>query len=382
MENRRKIKMAVIFMIIIFLFPLIFILSRKEKFSPEENRNLKEFPEVSPESILEKKFMEDFEAYLSDHFPARLEFIRTKMNMERLSGKDCINNIYITDDRLIEKLPKPDYDEVKRSVSAINNFAENYNTEVFISVVPTSAGIYQCDLGKFSPQINQHKFITDVYSELNSNITAIDVFNTLASASDEYIYYRNDHHWTSRAAYTTYKHIIPKLGFSAVDESLYDIEHVSDDFRGTFYSKCLYDGPKADIIDIYSCINGFSAQSVIMNDGLKNSESDDIYFREFLKKNDKYCVFLGNNRAFTDIRTNVDNGKEILIIKDSYANSFVPFLIQHYSRISLVDPRYVKGSIEDFANPNDYDQVLFLYNASTFSQDKNIKTLCRNCKFN
>ena len=57
MENRRKIKMAVIFMIIIFLFPLIFILSRKEKFSPEENRNLKEFPEVSPESILEKKFI-------------------------------------------------------------------------------------------------------------------------------------------------------------------------------------------------------------------------------------------------------------------------------------------------------------------------------------
>ncbi|MDE5916693.1 MAG: hypothetical protein K2G62_01030, partial [Oscillospiraceae bacterium] len=77
---------------------------------------------------------------------------------------------------------------------------------------------------------------------------------------------------------------------------------------------------------------------------------------------------------------NVDNGREILIIKDSYANSFVPFLIQHYSRISLIDPRYVKGSIEDFADPDDYDQVLFLYNASTFSLDKNLKSLCRNSK--
>ena len=110
-----------------------------------------------------------------------------------------------------------------------------------------------------------------------------------------------------------------------------------------------------------------------MNDGTKESHAGDIYFREYLKTNDKYCVFLGRNQAYMNIKTNVRNDKKILVIKDSYANSFVPFLTQNYSEISVIDLRYVKNSIKDFANPNDYDQVLFLYNASTFSTDQNVK---------
>ncbi|MGN0621954.1 MAG: DHHW family protein [Porcipelethomonas sp.] len=377
MENRRKTKTAVLFLIIIFALPIILIFSKKEYFSPEENRSLEKFPEVSAENIRDKSFMDDVESYLSDHFPARLGFVRTKMNAERIAGKNCINGIYITDERLIERISEPDSEATENSVGAINNFAEKCSADVFVSVVPTSAGIYREETGRFSPQLNQHAVITDIYKRFSSDVTAIDVFNPLSAASDEYIYYRNDHHWTSRGAYIAYKSIIAKLGFSAVSEDYYDIEHVTDDFKGTFYSKCLYDGVKADVIDIYSCKNGFEAESVVMNDGAGETVADDIYFREFLSGNDKYCVFLGENRAFTDIKTNTENGKSIMVIKDSYANSFVPFLVQHYSRITVIDPRYVKGSLEDFADPDEYDQILFLYNASTFSTDKNLRSLLR-----
>lgn len=375
MENRRKIKTAVIFIVIIFFLPLVLIFSEKKKFSSEENRDLEKFPKISVENIKDKSFMDGVESYLSDHFPMRLSFVRTKMSMEQMTGKNCINGIYITEDRLIEKLPEPDYEAIEDSVETINSFSEKYDADVFVSVVPTSAGIYRDEIGQFSPQINQRGFINDVYKRLGSDVTSIDVYSSLSAVSDEYIYYRNDHHWTSRGAYTAYKSAITKLGFSAVPEKNYDIEHVADGFKGTFYSKCLYDGIKADVIDIYDCKNGFKAEEVTLNDGGEESVTDDIYFREFLDENDKYCVFLGRNRAFTDIKTNVQNEKSILVIKDSYANSFVPFLVQHYSRISVIDPRYVKGSIENFTDPDDYDQILFLYNASTFSTDKNLKRI-------
>ena len=86
-----------------------------------------------------------------------------------------------------------------------------------------------------------------------------------------------------------------------------------------------------------------------------------------------YFRYPCSNRAFTDIKTNAGNRKKILVIKDSYANSFVPFLTQNYSEIAVIDLRYVKTSVTDFVNPDEFDQTLFLYNASTFAEDKNVK---------
>lgn len=112
-----------------------------------------------------------------------------------------------------------------------------------------------------------------------------------------------------------------------------------------------------------------------MNDGINEQHTNDIYFPDFLDTNDKYCFFLGHNRALTDIKTNTDTDKRLLLIKDSYANSIVPFFIQNYSQITVIDLRYLKTAVTDFINPDDYDQTLFLYNASTFSTDKNIKNI-------
>ena len=190
---------------------------------------------------------------------------------------------------------------------------------------------------------------------------------------DNYIYYRNDHHWTSYGAYCAYRKAIELLGQKPVPIEEFYISHSSSDFRGTFYSKCLYNKTEADIIDIFSCKNGAEITDVICNDGISETHYDSIYFMDYLGKKDKYCVFMGENRAYTNIKTNADNGKKLLVIKDSYANSFIPFLTQHYSEIAVIDLRYVKTSIRDFADPDDYDQTLFLYNASTFAEDKNIK---------
>lgn len=373
MLRKQYIKSAIAFFILIFIFPVIFFISDKKDFSETENRSLEKCPEISVESVADKSYMNGIEAYLSDHFPARINWVKAKLNLERLSGKELINNIYITDDRMYEKLPEPDYDEIDLSVNSINKFAEMYDTKTFVMIAPTSAGIYKDELEPYLPQVDQKKFINEIYGKFADNVHKIDIFSAMYSARDEYIYYRTDHHWTSKGAFTAYKAAARKMGLPCYED--YDVEKAADDFRGTFYSKCLYDGIKPDQIDIFKPGNNVVAYSLTLNDGINEEYARDIYFPEFLETNDKYCLFLGHNRALTKIKTNADTKRKLLLIKDSYANSFVPFLIQNYSEISVIDLRYVKTCITDYADPNEFDHTLFLYNASTFSIDKNIKNV-------
>ena len=331
-------------------------------------------PELSFASITDKRYMSDMSSYLSDNFPARIGWVKWKMFFDRVSGKEVVNNIYLCDDMLIEKLAKPDYSEVARSVLGINSFASHYKTKTLFMLAPTSAGIYTDRLPGSAPQIDQKEFINDTYAQLSSNVEKIDVFNKLNEAKKDYIYYRTDHHWTSYGAYLAYRQASSQLGFTPVDLNKFWIEPVSDDFQGTFYKKCFYDGVKKDSIDIYTYSGGNSVVEVELNDGREQKFTDSVYFKDYLEGSDKYCVFLGENRAFTSIKTNAVSKKKILVIKDSYANSFIPFLVNHYSEIGVIDLRYVKNSLTDYADPNSYDQTLFLYNASTFAEDKNVKT--------
>ncbi|MGN0612324.1 MAG: DHHW family protein [Porcipelethomonas sp.] len=373
MQRKQRIISAVVFIIVILLVPLIFIISKEKSFSESENRSLAKKPELSLSALFDKSYMSDMDSYLSDQFPGRMAWVKTKMAIDRVTGREVINDIYLGDNMLIEKLPEPDYTEVNSSVQAVNQFAEHYKTKVSFLLAPTSAGIYTDRLPGCAPQLNQREFIEETVKNLDDSISVIDIYDTMLSEKENYIYYRTDHHWTSYGAYCAYRQASSQLGFSPVDYDKFDIEHASSDFHGTFYNKCFYNGVDEDIIDIYSYENGSHVTEVKMNDGTAESVSDSIYFRDYLDGNDKYCVFLGENRAYTNIRTDSLNKKKILVIKDSYANSFVPFLVNHYSEIAVVDLRYVKTSLSEYVNPDDYDQTLFLYNASTFSTEKNIK---------
>lgn len=368
---------ALIFIILLIVLPIATAFSKKETKSDMENRTLATFPKFSIQSVRDKSFMNGFESYISDHFIGRIKWIELKVDTELLIGKKEINNIYITDNMLIEKLQEPNYPEINKSVDAINNLAERFkNPEYYVLVAPTSAGIYLDKLPNNAPQVQQKEAVIDyIYGSLSDNITSIDVYNNLYASKDEYIYYRNDHHWTSLGAYYAYNTAIQKLGFTPIPYSKFNIEHASDDFKGTFYSKSLYNGIKADTIDIYTMDKSKGIQSMVVNDGTSETTFNTLYDRSYLDTKDKYGTFLSENNPIVTVKTNVQNDKKILIIKDSYANSVVPFLAEHYSEITILDLRYIGITSENIVNINDYNQVLFLYNASTIAQDENLKKM-------
>lgn len=365
---------TILFFAMLIILPLITLFSRKEDFSSVENRTLQKRPEFSFDDWFDKSFMNEFESYVSDHFTGRIHWIRAKIDTELLVGKKEINGIYITGDRLIEKIPAPDYNVMDKSVSAINELADSTDTPVYVMIAPTSAGVYTDSIPENAPQLDQHEIIDYVYRNLDTRISTVNVYDILNASKEDYIYYRNDHHWTSLGAYYAYSTAISKMGFSSVPYSRYDVEHASSEFQGTYYSKTLYDKLQPDTLDIYTCKDGSNVVSCTVSNGIEDKEYDSIYFREFLDVKDKYSTYLGTNQACIKIKTNLQSDRKILIFKDSYANSFVPFLTQHFSEITVLDMRYV-NNFRDYALPEDYTHILFLYNSTTFSSDENIKKI-------
>lgn len=378
-KYQRKIT-TLLFFICILIFPLLTLLSPKKTFSELENRYLKKRPSFSVEKWFDKSFMDDWEHYLSDHFVGRTKWIKSKINIQIASGKNEINGIYITPQRLMEVIPDPDEAKIKKSVDAINRFSQKTDKPVYVLMAPTSAGIYADTLHENTPQLDQRSIIASIYSGFDDRITTIDTFEYLKANKDDYIYYRTDHHWTSLGAYYAYSTAIQKMGFSPVVFSKYSIEHASSEFRGTYYSRTLYDKTENDIIDIYSCSEGNRVRSCTVTRGIINGkadfdEYDDIYFREYLDKKDKYSTYLGQNQPMITIKTDSESDKKLLLFKDSYAHSLIPFLTQHYNEITVLDMRYIRKLDDYLPDIEKYSQILFLYNSTTFSDDDYIKNI-------
>ena len=363
---------AVLFLLLLFLGASATFLIPKEEFSEDENKYLADFPRFSVSSIRDKSFMTGFEDYAADHFPFRSAWIGLQTRLQLLLGQKEVNGVYILKDRLLERVDPPSGANVANSVLAISEFAQRFQGSTYLMLVPTAAEIYQGMLPVGAPTLSQRTTIDEVYKKVQGVVT-VDAYASLSANSSQYLYYRSDHHWTSRGAYLGYGALSSKMGYTPVPLDRFNVEHASHNFRGSLYSKVIYKGVEADTIDLYSYPSGAKVTGVYVYDGSSWTEHDSLYQREFLEKKDKYSVFLGQNQPIITITTDFPGGESLIIFKDSYAHSLVPFLSLHYSRITLVDLRYLNFSFENQVNLSDYTQALFCYNVKTFVDEDNVR---------
>lgn len=374
--NYKKV-IAILFSVILVALPLITAFSEKNDFSERENRPLAQFPEVSGSTILDKSFMNGFDSYISDHFIGRDFWVKIKSNLELLTLKKENNSILLTkNDTLVEELNTPDQRKLAQNIDGILEFAKaNPDAKISAAIAPTSCDIYASALPYGKEVWNQGEQIKDFYSKISEKVSSIDLYSTLLSNKEQYIYYNTDHHWTTLGAYYAYRQIATSLDFKPYEKNQFDIEHVTNDFHGTYSSKSNID-VKSDTIDIYTLAQSDSkVTEVIINNGKEKTSYDGMYFREWLSKKDKYSVFLGQVQPEVTIKTNVQNNKKLLIFKDSFSHCLVPFLSLHYSEIKLIDLRYTNQNYRELANVSDYDNVLLLYNIESITHDSTLYTL-------
>ena len=339
--------------------------------SEMENRQLAQLPAPSVRTLLDGSFMSDFESYVTDQFVGRDAWIALKSTTERALGKHENNDVYFCEkDTLITHFQTPDEKRVTDNLSYVNKFVENVDIPVYFSLIPTQACIWADRLPDGAPNADQRAVLEQAAGATGA--VWGDVYAQLWAHRDEDIFYRTDHHWTSLGAYYGYAALMQAMGLEPVSLEAYTKTTVSEDFYGTVFSSSGVRWVRPDSIDIYVPDDGVSAVTHTYDkDGNPVEEPRALYDYSFLEVKDKYSFFLGGNQSLGVVRTGHE-GPKLLIIRDSYTDSLVPFLTPHFSEIHLIDLRYYKLSAADYIQQNGIDAALVLYSVPNFTSDTNL----------
>ncbi len=363
--------MSVVFIVFVGIIALANIIKKDEKFSGLENRYLSEVPELSIDSVVSREYGQEIESYISDQFPGRNFFVAMKGGMDRLSGKRERNGVFIgKDGQLLQDFESRNGEETAAKVSAINQFASRHG-ELNISflLAPTATKILENKLPKNAPIDDEKEYVDNFKTQIDSNIKFIDVYEALNASSSEYLYYRTDHHWTSRGAYEAYKELCKALEVEAKNEEEFEIKTVTNSFYGSLSSQIASSQGEPDYIEVY-----FPKKDgeVVVTYVDEQKKSPSLYDSSKLDEKDKYQVFTGGNHPRINIKSMGDPEKKLLLIKDSYANAMVPFLIFNYGEIEVIDLRYFTDDLDKIIESKKITDVLFLYNVNTFNEDDSI----------
>lgn len=354
----------------VLLLVLISLIMPDRSFSEEENRVLSKQPKFGVTEVMNKEYMEGLESYTSDQFVFRDLWIKLKVQCDLLTGKRELNGVYLGKDKyLIQAISEPDQEHVKENIKGMNAFAARHqDLNINAIIVPNAAYVMQDYLPKGAPVRDQGKDMKEIQKQLDAGIGCIDVTKTLQKHVEEGMYYKTDHHWTSRAAAYAFNAAAVQLGIEGASGD-YQRYTVTNEFSGTLSSKSGYHKAE-DTIEVFEP-EGVDVKYLV-SDSDDQEQRPTVYDKKALKEKDKYQVFFGGNHAQVDITTTNDTTKRLLIFKDSYANCFVPFLIPYYNEIIMVDPRYYYDNVETLISGKHITDVLFLYNMDTFLTDTSI----------
>lgn len=374
-DRQRKIQeklVGIIFILTLFLFLIINVIVPDREKSVQENRMLATKPKFRLSSLISGDYDEKFEAYMDDQFVGRDMWRKLKVTVDRIGGSRLENGVYIgTNGQLLEQIEVADENHLAANIKAIKSFSESHSKiPVRMMLVPDAANVLNHSLPSLAKPEDQTQMFSMVRKDLGDSVEWIDVSTELNKHKTEKIYYKTDHHWTTLGAFYAFQAAAPSLGIEGDLSVKYVSYAVSDSFNGMLASKSGVNLGEKEQIDIYVPTEEDTDLIVDYVDEGKRSTS--LYDSSKLKEKDQYTVFLGGNSSLLDIRTVSTSTKRLLLVKDSFANSFIPFLTPYYREIVVVDPRYYSGTINDLMDSYRISEVLFLYSGNTFFKDNNI----------
>ena len=335
-----------------------------------ENRPLQQLPTPTVKTLLNSEFMSSFETYCNDQFFLRDGWVSMKSSTERALGKNENNGVYFgREDTLISRFEEPDQKRLDTNLGYVDQFVQNAGVPVYLSIIPGSVSIWADRLPEGAPNADQKAVIDQIAQKTTARY--YDSYQNLWDHRDEDVYYRTDHHWTSLGAYYGYVSLMDALGMEAVPLERYTKQTVSDSFYGTTFSSSGVRWVAPDDIDIYVPDPGVEVESWFTG----APETGSLYNWDKLDIKDKYTFFMGGNQSLGVIKNPNVDGPKLLILRDSYTDSLVPFLTAHFSEIHLIDLRYYRYSIPQYIRDNGIDTAVVLYSAANFVTDTNFFTL-------
>lgn len=382
MKKKNKLlsyPLTFLFGFIIFAFMIADMLIPDRSFSDLENKNLQQSPSFSIQSLVNNTWTAEYNVYVREQFVGRDFWISAQSFIERaLLQKQEIGGILIGDKGMlfpaVFQLTEEEERQFQKNMEAITDFADKQDGNVTLMVVPASNMIYSENMPDHVPMYDQNGCMDYIYSAMEPHAETIDLRERLLSEKEKYLFYRTDHHWTTEGALLAYQEYCEVKGMKAFawdDADSVPVDH----FYGTSYSASRLWNAAPDTLTYYKNPSELSVYRVLGENQFELSYTDDLYDEEKLDVRDKYAVFLHGNNGYSTVK---GNGKgSVLVVKDSYANCFVPFLTENYERIDVVDPRNYNYSLDSLIRTNQYDDILLLYGLQSVISDQYIINLVR-----
>ena len=369
-----------IFIVILFLFCVVNLVTGDREFSSGENRTLEQKPRLTVSGIESGRWMKQYESYVSDQFAGRDFWVSFKSSIDLLMGKRKSNGVFKgKDDYLLEDIALPDEEQLNANLEAMKKFREQYKEiSMYIMLVPNAANVEADKLPGYAVTADQEKQFEHIQNTLGSAFNWVNVDDILKKHKSEEIYYRTDHHWTTLGAYYGYQALAEAMKLDTTKAPEMKAYAVTNSFNGTLSSTSGYETGYKEPIYIYAPEDRENAVQVVLNNVNEKKKIATLYDTSKLKEKDKYALFLGGNYPLLEIKTTADTTDRLLLVKDSYANSLIPFLTSYYREIIVIDPRYYYDDISEVMKENDITSVVFLYNGNTFVKDNSISGVLQN----
>ena len=254
--------------------------------------------------------------------------------------------------------------------STVNAVADSLSgvSQVYAMAIPLSSGITLPDeLFSDIPGSDQAQAEKDILAGMGQNVKTIPLHDVMMSHRTEYIYFRTDHHWTALGAYYAYVQFCMAKGITPHNLSDYEVSQFPG-FLGSFYN----DGGKPDTmkndpdtVNAYHPVSATASMKYGDNENSTLTGGQVIFDESTASASLKYGTFIMGDNPFTVIENpEVSNGESCIVVKESFGNAFVPFLVDHYQTVYVVDYRYYSGSVTQLARDKGVKDVLFVNNLS------------------
>lgn len=336
--------------------------------SETENRTLQQLPRLSLSAVLDGSYMDEIETYMADQFPLRDGWTGLKARLEQALGKREFHGVYLCGDTLIAKVDEPEPSLPEKNLGYVEALAGKTEVPVYLGLIPSAAEVWSDRLPDGAQSWDQAAFLQQA---ADTGLPAIDFLSALTAHADEDIFYRTDHHWTTLGAYCGYTAVLAALGRGdeAIPAEAFAPETASDAFNGTLYSKSGIHWLRPDTMEFWVPETGLTVTSWRTG----KPESAALYDRSYLDSKDKYSAFLGGNQPLCVIinDANPDGGK-LLVVRDSYSDAMAPFLARSFAEVHLLDLRYYRASVAQYAADNGIDDIAVLYSVPNFVTDQNL----------
>lgn len=348
---KKNIINIIVFSVILLSFMFLWIFKEKEEIVASERRKAAAIPPIS--EIFSESYSQNFDKAMSDTFPYREKFrkLNTLFRLDILHQKD-VNGYLKAEGHVLKTEDTLNIEQIQAGAKKINELSEKFpeSSKIYYSLIPDKNYFLASKYGY--PHID-YKTLVSTLNNSVSKAEYIDIFPDL-SIDD---YYKTDSHWSQEKILPVAEKLISNMGKTPLNAQY--TQNRIENFKGVYAVQGAINTPAEDMVYLTNDnINSAVVTSV--------EEKGDfpVYQTEKFEGVDPYDMFLGGAKALLTLERESDTENHLIIFRDSFGSSIAPLFLENYSKITLIDLRYISSSvIDDYVNFENAD-ILFLYNTS------------------